>query len=52
MCRVMFGITGLHCGIFWGKKSTFNAIGGFVDKRAMEDVATARKLKAYRKKEN
>ena len=52
MCRVGFGITGLHCGIFWARKSTFMAIGGFVDKRAMEDVATAQRLKEYGKKQN
>ena len=49
LCRIGFGITGLHCGIFWAKKSTFEEIGGFVDKRAMEDVATAKLLKKYGK---
>ncbi len=49
MCRISFGITGLYCGIFWAKKSTFKAIGGFVDKKAMEDIATAKKLKTYGK---
>jgi glycosyltransferase involved in cell wall biosynthesis len=52
MCRIGFGLTGLHCGIFWAEKSTFEAIGGFVDKRAMEDVATAKKLKDYGKRYN
>ena len=49
LCRIGFGITGLHCGIFWAKKSTFEEIGGFVDKRAMEDIATAKLLKKYGK---
>lgn len=49
-CRVSFGITGLYCGIFWAEKSTFQAIGGFVEKKAMEDVATAKALKNYGKK--
>lgn len=49
LCRLSFGITGLYCGIFWAEKSTFQAIGGFVEKKAMEDVATARALKAYGK---
>ena len=30
-------------------KDTFDAIGGFVDKKAMEDVATAKLLKTYGK---
>ncbi|MCR4896727.1 MAG: glycosyltransferase [Lachnospiraceae bacterium] len=51
MCRASFGITGLYCGIFWAKKETFDAIGGFVDKRAMEDVATAKLLKEYGKRQ-
>ncbi|MBQ1903245.1 MAG: glycosyltransferase family 2 protein, partial [Ruminococcus sp.] len=38
ICRVGFGLTGLYCGIFWAEKSTFEAVGGFADKRAMEDV--------------
>ena len=50
MCRVSFGITGLYSGIFWAKKKTFDAIGGFVDMKAMEDVATAKELKRYGKK--
>jgi len=47
MCRVMFGITGLYCGIFWAEKKTFTETGGFVEKKAMEDTATAKRLKAY-----
>ena len=47
LCRVSFRLTGLYCGIIWAEKATFDAIGGFVDKRAMEDAATARLLKAY-----
>lgn len=49
MCRLGFGMTGLYSGIFWATKETFDAIGGFVDKKAMEDVATAKVLKAYGK---
>lgn len=49
LCRLSFGITGLYCGIFWAEKKTFRAIGGFVEKKAMEDVATAKALKAYGK---
>lgn len=49
MCRLSFGITGLYSGIFWATKDTFDAIGGFVDKKAMEDVATAKLLKTYGK---
>ncbi|MDO5155542.1 MAG: glycosyltransferase [Eubacteriales bacterium] len=45
MCRLGFGITGLYCGMFWAKKESFDQIGGFVDKRAMEDVMTAKALK-------
>jgi len=51
MCRIGFGVTGLHSGIFWAKKSTFQAIGGFVEKKAMEDVATAKVLKKYGKEQ-
>ena len=47
MCRLSFGMTGLYSGIFWAKKKTFDAIGGFVDIKAMEDVATAKALKKY-----
>ena len=49
MCRAAFGITGLYCGIFWAERSVFNAVGGFVDKRAFEDAETAKKLKRYGK---
>lgn len=49
LCRFLFGITGLYSGIFWATKATFVAIGGFVDKKAMEDVATAKVLKKYGK---
>ena len=49
LCRVSFGMTGLYSGIFWAKKETFDAIGGFVDQKAMEDVATAKLLKKYGK---
>lgn len=49
LCRAGFRATGLYCGIFWAKKATFDAIGGFVDKRAMEDVATAKRLREYGK---
>ena len=45
MCRVLFKITGLYCGMFWTATETFKEVGGFVDKKVMEDVATARKLK-------
>ena len=47
MCRIAFSVTGLYSGIFWATKETFEAMGGFVDKKAMEDVATAKKLKKY-----
>ena len=50
ICRIGFRITGLYSGIFWADKSTFNAIGGFADKRAMEDVETAKLLRNYGKK--
>ena len=50
MCRVSFAVTGLYSGMFWAKKETFDAIGGFVDKKAMEDIATAKLLKEYGKK--
>ena len=50
MCRLIGRITGLYSGIFWAKKETFDAIGGFVDKKAMEDVATAKVLKEYGKR--
>lgn len=51
LCRASFGITGLYSGIFWAEKKTFDAVGGFADKRAMEDVATAKALKAYGKRQ-
>lgn len=47
LCRVSFAVTGLYCGIFWAEKTTFEAVGGFVEMKAMEDAATARALKAY-----
>ena len=50
ICRFSFALTGLYSGIFWAKKDTFDAIGGFADKKAMEDVATAKRLKVYGKK--
>ena len=50
MCRISFALTGLYSGIFWAEKKSFDAIGGFADKKAMEDVATAKRLKAYGKK--
>lgn len=49
MCRIGFKITGLYCGIFRAEKAAFEAVGGFVGKRAMEDVLTAKKLKLYGK---
>ena len=51
MCRVSFRLTGLYCGIFWAEKKTFDAIGGFVEMKAMEDAATAKALKKYGKKQ-
>ena len=50
LCEVSFKLTGLYCGIFWAEKATFEAVGGFEDIRAMEDAATAKKLRAYSKK--
>ena len=50
MCRAGFRLTGLYCGIFWAEKATFDAIGGFADKKAGEDIATAKKLRAYGRK--
>ena len=47
LCRLSFCVTGLYSGIFWAKKDTFDAIGGFVEQKAMEDVATAKMLKKY-----
>ena len=49
LCRLGFMLTGLYCGIFWTEKKTFEAIGGFTEIKAMEDVATAKKLKLYGK---
>ncbi|MBQ6039279.1 MAG: glycosyltransferase [Oscillospiraceae bacterium] len=51
LCRVSFAVTGLYCGIFWAEKMTFQAIGGFVEKKAMEDAATAKALKVYGKRQ-
>ena len=50
MCRVGFRLTGLYCGIFWAEKSSFDAVGGFADKKAGEDIATAKALRAYGRK--
>ena len=50
VCRVSFAVTGLYSGIFWAEKETFDRIGGFADKKAMEDVATAKLLREYGKK--
>ena len=50
LCRMGFWLTGLYCGIFWAKKETFQAVGGFSEIKAMEDAATAKKLKQYGKK--
>ncbi|MBQ8928008.1 MAG: glycosyltransferase [Oscillospiraceae bacterium] len=47
LCAAGFSVTGLYCGIFWARRSTFDAIGGFADLRAMEDVETAKRLRAY-----
>ena len=49
MCELGFRLTGLYCGIFWAEKAVFDAIGGFADKRAMEDIETAKLLKRYGK---
>ena len=51
LCSASFRMTGLYSGIFWAEKKTFDAIGGFVDMKAMEDVATAKRLKAYGKQQ-
>ncbi len=50
MCDAGFAATGLYCGMFWAEKSAFDAIDGFAEKRAMEDVVTAKNLRAYGKK--
>ena len=47
MCRAGFAATRLYAGIIWAEKSTFDAIGGFVDKRSMEDIATAKLIRQY-----
>jgi len=49
LCKFAFRITGLYCGIFWAEKKTFQAIEGFSELKAMEDAATAKKLKQYGK---
>lgn len=49
LCRAGFALTGLYCGIFWAETRTFQAIGGFVDQKAMEDAATARRLRDFGK---
>jgi glycosyltransferase involved in cell wall biosynthesis len=50
VCRFGYAVTGLYCGIFWAERETFLRIGGFADKRAMEDVLTARNLRQYSRK--
>ncbi len=50
MCRAGFALTGLWAGIIWAEKSTFEAIGGFADKRSMEDIATVKLIKKYGRK--
>ncbi len=50
LCALSFRLTGLYSGIFWAERATFEAIGGFVDQKAMEDVATAKRLKQYGRK--
>lgn len=49
MCRLAFRLTGLWCGVFWARKETFLAVGGFTEVKAFEDAATARALKKYGK---
>ena len=49
LVRMSFVLTGLYCGIFWAERETFLAVGGFEEKKAMEDAATAKKLKRYGK---
>ena len=49
MCRLGFRLTGLWCGIFWARKESFLAVGGFKELKAMEDAATAKALKRYGK---
>ncbi len=50
LCSAAFRLTGLYCGIFWAEKKTFLEIGGFSEIKAMEDAATAGKLRQYGKK--
>ena len=50
LCRLSFAVTGLYCGIFWAEKKTFEAVGGFAEKKAMEDAPTAKALKEYGKR--
>ena len=50
MCRAGFFITGLYAGIIWAEKTAFDAIGGFVDKKSMEDIATVKLIKKYARK--
>ncbi|MBO4323887.1 MAG: glycosyltransferase [Lachnospiraceae bacterium] len=45
MVRAAGALTGLYSGIFYAERDTFILIGGFVDQKAMEDVATAKKLR-------
>ena len=47
MCRLAFALTGLWCGIFWARRETFLAVGGFTEVKAFEDAATAKALKRY-----
>ncbi len=49
MCRLAFCLTGLWCGVFWARRETFLAVGGFTEVKAFEDAATARALKKYGK---
>ena len=49
MCRLAFRLTGLWCGIFWARRETFLAVGGFAELKAFEDAATAKALKKYGK---
>ena len=49
MCRLAFRLTGLWCGIFWARRETFLAVGGFRELKAFEDGATAKALKKYGK---
>ena len=50
LCRIGFKLTGLYCGIIWAEKKTFMSVGGFSEIKAMEDAATAKKLKEYGKR--